>query len=102
MDSPGHVRVNANGMDGEMRQLKELQASREELLNRVHGLKSELQDWRYKMDSQVKNYRGELSALKETLGSEVAALRRELEETSERLKKNIVKHDVHGKIAGAN
>jgi len=22
MDSPGHVRVNANGMDGEMRQLK--------------------------------------------------------------------------------
>jgi hypothetical protein len=54
------------------------------------------------MDSQVKNYRGELSSLKETLGSEVAALRRELEETSERLKKNIVKHDVHGKIAGAN
>jgi hypothetical protein len=22
MDSPGHARVNANGMDGEMRQLK--------------------------------------------------------------------------------
>jgi hypothetical protein len=54
------------------------------------------------MDSQVKNYRGELSALKETLGNEVAALRRELEETSERLKTNIVKHDpmVRGKIAG--
>lgn len=53
------------------------------------------------MDSQVKNYRGELSALKETLGNEVAALRRELEETSERLKTNIVKHDaVRGRIAG--
>ena len=54
------------------------------------------------MDSQVKNYRGELSALKETLGNEVAALRRELEETSERLKTNIVKHDpmVRGKITG--
>jgi len=54
------------------------------------------------MDDRVKNYRGELSALKETLGNEVAALRQELEATSERLKKNIVKHDYHGKVVGGD
>lgn len=69
---------------------QEHQQTREELLNRVHALKSELQEWRYKMDGQVKNYKGELAALKETLASETAALRRELEETSERLKRQAV------------
>ena len=66
------------------------QQTREELLNRVHALKTELQDWRYKMDNQVKNYKGELASLKETLSSEVQALRKELEETSDRLKRSIV------------
>jgi chromosome segregation ATPase len=69
---------------------QEHQQTREELLNRVHALKSELQEWRYKMDGQVKNYKGELAALKETLASETGALRRELEETNERLKRQAV------------
>jgi len=58
-------------------------------LNRVHLLKTELQDWRYKMDAKVKNYKGELASLKETLASETDALRRELEESSARLKRQI-------------
>ena len=32
------------------------------MLNCVHALKSELQEWRYKMDGQVKNYKGELAS----------------------------------------
>ena len=39
------------------------------MLNRVHALKSELQEWRYKMDGQVKNYKGELASLRETLAA---------------------------------
>lgn len=80
-------------VDAETKQLRDHQQSREELLSKVHGLKNELQDWRYKMDGQVKNYRGELSSLKETLANEVASLRKELEETSERLKKQILVGD---------
>ena len=60
-------------------------------MNRVHSLKAELHDWRYKMDAKVKNYKGELSELKDTLHNETEALRRELEETSTRLKRQISK-----------
>jgi len=87
-------------VDAETKQLRDHQQSREELLSKVHGLKNELQDWRYKMDGQVKNYRGELSSLKETLANEVASLRKELEETSERLKNQILVGDNDRSPAG--
>ena len=44
----------------EMKQLGELQESRNELLSRVSNLKRDLQDWRFKLDNQVKSYRSEL------------------------------------------
>ena len=40
-----------------MKQLGELQESRNELLSRVSNLKRDLQDWRFKLDNQVKTYR---------------------------------------------
>ena len=70
------------------------------MLNRVHALKSELQEWRYKMDAQVKNYKGELASLGETLASETTALRKELEETNERLKRQaMTTRDEHHSIS---
>jgi uncharacterized coiled-coil DUF342 family protein len=83
-------------VDAETKRLRDHQQTREELLGRVHGLKNELAEWRFKMDGRVKDYRGELSALKETLASEVGALRKDLEETSARLKKQILVGDRDG------
>ena len=39
------------------KKLGELQESRAQLLQRVHNLKKDLQDWRGKLDGQVKSYR---------------------------------------------
>eukprot|EP00899_Mesostigma_viride_P014566 jgi/Mesvir1/2310/Mv19343-RA.1 len=70
----------------EAKQLGELQASRNELLNRVQNLKKDLQDWRVKLDSQVKGYRTELGELRSTLNNEVEQLRAEFAELRKTLK----------------
>ncbi|KAH9683424.1 Uveal autoantigen with coiled-coil/ankyrin [Citrus sinensis] len=53
----------------------ELNESRAELLNRIQGLKQDLQNWRSKLDTQVKIYRDELTDMKKTLSVEVEQLR---------------------------
>ncbi|KAL7210456.1 hypothetical protein ACSBR1_031917 [Camellia fascicularis] len=58
----------------------ELSESRQELLNRIQGLKQDLQGWRSKLDTQVKVYRDELSELKKSLNVEVDQLRSEFQE----------------------
>lgn len=58
----------------------ELNESRAELLNRIQGLKQDLQSWRSKLDTQVKVYRDELSELKKSLNVEVEQLRTEFQE----------------------
>lgn len=60
--------------------IAELNDSRTELLNRVQGLKQDLQSWRSKLDTQVKIYRDELSELKKSLNVEVVQLRTEFQE----------------------
>ncbi|XP_042967022.1 uncharacterized protein LOC122300434 isoform X2 [Carya illinoinensis] len=55
--------------------ISELNESRAELLNRIQGLKQDLQSWRSKLDTQVKVYRDELSELKKSLNVEVEQLR---------------------------
>ncbi|KAH7519076.1 hypothetical protein JRO89_XSUnG0140800 [Xanthoceras sorbifolium] len=58
----------------------ELTESRTELLNRIQGLKQDLQSWRSKLDTQVKIYRDELSEMKKSLNVEVDQLRSEFQE----------------------
>lgn len=60
--------------------IAELNESRAELLNRIQGLKQDLQNWRSKLDTQVKIYRDELTDLKKTLNVEVEQLRSEFQE----------------------
>uniref|UniRef100_A0A2N9IC75 Uncharacterized protein n=1 Tax=Fagus sylvatica TaxID=28930 RepID=A0A2N9IC75_FAGSY len=77
--------------------IAELNESRAELLNRIQGLKQDLQSWRSKLDTQVKVYRDnenwsiemlawfanikvELSDLKKSLNVEVDQLRSEFQE----------------------
>ncbi|XP_011015212.1 PREDICTED: uncharacterized protein LOC105118855 isoform X2 [Populus euphratica] len=60
--------------------ITELNESRTELLNRIQGLKQDLQSWRSKLDTQVKIYRDELSELKKSLNVEVVQLRTEFQE----------------------
>ncbi|KAM3357846.1 CAP-Gly domain-containing linker protein 1 isoform X1 [Capsicum galapagoense] len=60
--------------------IAELTESRQELLNRIQSLKTDLQSWRYKLDGQVKVYRNELSELKKSLNVEVEKLRSEFQE----------------------
>ncbi|XVE82135.1 hypothetical protein DITRI_Ditri15bG0122600 [Diplodiscus trichospermus] len=60
--------------------IAELNESRAELLNRIQGLKQDLQNWRSKLDTQVKIYRDELTELKKTLNVEVEELRTEFQE----------------------
>ncbi|KAJ4825991.1 hypothetical protein Tsubulata_051185 [Turnera subulata] len=60
--------------------IAELTESRTELLNRIQGLKQDLQNWRSKLDTQVKIYREELSDLKKSLNVEVDQLRSEFQE----------------------
>uniref|UniRef100_A0A5B6YRX3 CAP-Gly domain-containing linker protein 1 n=1 Tax=Davidia involucrata TaxID=16924 RepID=A0A5B6YRX3_DAVIN len=60
--------------------IAELSESRAELLNRIQGLKQDLQNWRSKLDTQVKIYRDDLSELKKSLNVEVDQLRSEFQE----------------------
>lgn len=60
--------------------IAELTESRQELLNRIQNLKTDLQSWRCKLDGQVKVYRNELSELKKSLNVEVEQLRSEFQE----------------------
>ncbi|EEF45523.1 CAP-Gly domain-containing linker protein 1 [Ricinus communis] len=60
--------------------IAELNESRTELLNRIQGLKQDLQNWRTKLDTQVTIYRDELSQLKKSLNTEVEQLRSEFQE----------------------
>ncbi|GLT79404.1 hypothetical protein SLA2020_508940 [Shorea laevis] len=60
--------------------IAELNESRAELLNRIQGLKQDLQNWRSKLDIQVKIYSDELTELKKTLNVEVEHLRSEFQE----------------------
>ncbi|ACO63958.1 predicted protein [Micromonas commoda] len=73
----------------EMKQLGELQESRNELLSRVSNLKRDLQDWRFKLDNQVKSYRSELGDLRKTLNTEVGALRKEFQDLRATLKQQL-------------
>ncbi|XP_044498553.1 uncharacterized protein LOC123220402 isoform X2 [Mangifera indica] len=60
--------------------ITELNESRAELLNRIQGLKQDLQNWRSKLDTQVKIYRDELCEMKKSLSVEVEQLRSEFQE----------------------
>ncbi|XP_011013346.1 PREDICTED: CAP-Gly domain-containing linker protein 1-like isoform X1 [Populus euphratica] len=60
--------------------IAELNESRSDLLNRIQGLKQDLQGWRSKLDTQVKIHRDELSELKKSLNVEVDQLRKEFQE----------------------
>ncbi|KAA8527462.1 hypothetical protein F0562_034823 [Nyssa sinensis] len=60
--------------------ISELSESRADLLNRIQGLKQDLQNWRSKLDTQVKTYRDDLSELKKSLNVEVEQLRSEFQE----------------------
>ncbi|KAG2727123.1 hypothetical protein I3760_01G144700 [Carya illinoinensis] len=60
--------------------IAELNESRAELLDRIQGLKQDLQNWRSKLDTQVKVYCDELSDLKKSLNVEVEQLRLEFQE----------------------
>ncbi|GKV31502.1 hypothetical protein SLEP1_g40188 [Rubroshorea leprosula] len=60
--------------------IAELNESRAEVLNRIQGLKQDLQNWRSKLDTQVKIYSDELTELKKTLNVEVEHLRSEFQE----------------------
>lgn len=60
--------------------IAELNESRAELLNRIQGLKQDLQNWRSKLDTQVKIYRDELTDMKKSLSVEVEQLRSEFQE----------------------
>lgn len=73
----------------EMKQLGELQESRNELLSRVSNLKRDLQDWRFKLDNQVKSYRSELGDLRKTLNTEVGSLRKEFQDLRATLKQQL-------------
>ena len=72
-----------------MKQLGELQESRNELLSRVSNLKRDLQDWRFKLDNQVKSYRSELGDLRKTLNTEVGSLRKEFQDLRATLKQQL-------------
>jgi len=60
--------------------IAELSESRAELLNRIQGLKQDLQNWRSKVDTQFKVFRDELSEQKKSLNVEVDQLRSEFKE----------------------
>ncbi|KAK8507115.1 hypothetical protein V6N13_069906 [Hibiscus sabdariffa] len=75
--------------------IAELNESRAELLNRIQGLKQDMQNWRSKLDTQVKVYRDELTDLKKTLNVEVEQLRTEFQELRSTL------HQQHEDVAAS-
>ncbi|XP_059648546.1 uncharacterized protein LOC132294634 isoform X2 [Cornus florida] len=89
----------------------ELSESRVELLNRIQGLKQDLQSWRSKLDTQVRIYRDELSDLKKSLNVEVEQLRSEFQELRTNLQqqqedvaaslRNLGLQDVSGEVKEA-
>jgi uncharacterized coiled-coil DUF342 family protein len=46
-----------DGAEGWMYEMQELQEQKNELLQKVQVLKTDLQDWRTKLESQVKSYK---------------------------------------------
>ncbi|KAA8548923.1 hypothetical protein F0562_000607 [Nyssa sinensis] len=91
--------------------IAELSESRAELLNRIQGLKQDLQSWRSKLDTQVKVYRNDLAELKKSLNVEVEQLRSEFQELRTTLQqqqedvaanlKNLGLQDVSGEVKEA-
>ncbi|KAK8954618.1 hypothetical protein KSP39_PZI002714 [Platanthera zijinensis] len=55
--------------------IAELNVSQSELMNKLQGLKQDLQDWRSKLDTQVKTYKEELTDLKMTLNTDLDQLK---------------------------
>ncbi|XP_059630435.1 uncharacterized protein LOC132273497 [Cornus florida] len=88
--------------------ISELSESRAELLNRIQGLKQDLQSWRSKLDTQVKTYRNELSEVKKSLNVEVEQLRYDFQQLKTTLQqqqedvtaslRNLGLQDVSGKV----
>ncbi|BDA45377.1 hypothetical protein COCOBI_07-1640 [Coccomyxa sp. Obi] len=57
--------------------LKAPRSSKEELVQRVEGLKKDLADWRVRLNSQVEQYQMEMGGLRTQLMTEMEALRSE-------------------------
>lgn len=57
--------------------LKAPGSSKEELVQRVEGLKKDLADWRVRLNSQVEQYQMEMGGLRTQLMTEMEALRSE-------------------------
>ncbi|KAH0458585.1 hypothetical protein IEQ34_011399 [Dendrobium chrysotoxum] len=60
--------------------IAELNESQSELLNRLQGLKQDLQDWKSKLDTQVKTYKDELIELKKVLNTDLDQLKSDFQE----------------------
>ncbi|KAL0916368.1 hypothetical protein M5K25_013872 [Dendrobium thyrsiflorum] len=60
--------------------IAELNESQSELLNRLQGLKLDLQDWKSKLDTQVKTYKEELIELKKVLNTDLDQLKSDFQE----------------------
>lgn len=69
--------------------LTDLDASREDVLDRIQSLKNDLQDWRGKLDTQIKTHRQELGDMKNLLNDEVEQLRSEFQELKNSLLKQL-------------
>ncbi|CAL9772556.1 unnamed protein product [Musa acuminata subsp. burmannicoides] len=65
----------------------ELNESQSELLERLQGLKQDLQNWRSKLDTQVKTYKDELSELKSRLNTDLDQLRSDFKDLKTTLQK---------------
>ncbi|KAI8472244.1 MAG: hypothetical protein J3K34DRAFT_213472 [Monoraphidium minutum] len=69
--------------------LKELHGQKDELMQRVGGLKADLQEWRRKLDGQVTSYKSEVVRLRSELNGEVDALKAEFQELRAALRQQL-------------
>ncbi|KAJ6830122.1 CAP-Gly domain-containing linker protein 1 [Iris pallida] len=67
--------------------VEELDESQSELLTRLKGLKTDLQDWRTTIDTHLKSYKDELSELKTRLHTELEQLTTDFQELKTTLQK---------------
>ncbi|KAI0504300.1 hypothetical protein KFK09_015252 [Dendrobium nobile] len=71
LSPPPDTRSSASPKRDDLRpmgiKIAELNESQSELLNRLQGLKQDLQDWKSKLDTQVKTYKEDFQELRTTL-----------------------------------
>ncbi|KAM0954351.1 hypothetical protein DsansV1_C01g0010111 [Dioscorea sansibarensis] len=67
--------------------IADLDQSQSELMQRLQGLKLDLQNWRSNLDNQVKTYKDELLELKKVLNSDLEQLTTDFKELKATLQK---------------